>query len=55
MPFETIENPEYADVTAGNGDYERWFLKWSGCADSNRGPPVPHTGALPTAPHPDTQ
>src|SRR5690348_362802 len=24
----------------------------SGCADSNRGPPGPKPGALPTAPHP---
>lgn len=30
VPFETIENPEYADVIAGNGDFEHWFLKWSG-------------------------
>ena len=27
---------------------------WSGCADSNRGPPGPKPGALPTAPHPVT-
>ena len=25
----------------------------SGCADSNRGPPRPKRGALPTAPHPE--
>jgi hypothetical protein len=28
------------------------FLSWSGCADSNCGPPAPKAGALPTAPHP---
>ena len=30
VPFETIENPEYAMVGASNGDFEHWFLKWSG-------------------------
>jgi hypothetical protein len=28
------------------------LLNRSGCADSNRGPPGPKPGALPTAPHP---
>jgi len=28
--FETIEPPEYADVIANTGDFEHWFLKWSG-------------------------
>src|SRR6266571_2591081 len=31
-----------------------FFLYWSGCADSNCGPPAPKAGALPTAPHPAT-
>lgn len=30
VSFETIEPIEYADVMANNGDFEHWFLKWSG-------------------------
>lgn len=33
MSFETIELPEYADVTENNGDFEHWFVEWSGMAD----------------------
>ena len=53
VPFETIENPEYAMVGATNGDLEHWFLKWSGWADSNCRPRVPETRTLPTELHPD--
>ena len=34
-------------------DKKEIFEKWSGCADSNRGPPRPKRGALPTALHPE--
>jgi hypothetical protein len=33
VSFETIDNPEYADVMASNGDFEHWFIKWSTIAD----------------------
>lgn len=31
----------------------RLIFAWSGRGDLNSRPPVPHTGALPTAPRPD--
>lgn len=33
--FETVELPEFATVGANTGDFEHWFLKWSGKQDSN--------------------
>ncbi len=50
---ETSELDDLVMVGANKGDFEHWFLQWSGWADSNRRPHGPKPRTLPTEPHPE--